>query len=84
MTINYSRLRSLSARRIIAALHADGFTLQRQKGSHRHYHHEDGRRVTLSFHHSGDTFPIGTLRSIIETQARWTEEDLIRLELLDD
>jgi predicted RNA binding protein YcfA (HicA-like mRNA interferase family) len=83
MTINYSRLRSLSARRIMAALHADGFILQRQKGSHRHFHHEDGRRVTLSFHHSGDTFAMGTLRSIIEIQARWTEEDLIRLKILE-
>lgn len=79
MTIDYSRLRSLTARRLIAALHADGFVLQRQKGSQRHFHHSDGRRVTLSFHHSGDTFRIGTLRSIIEIQARWTVEDLTRL-----
>jgi predicted RNA binding protein YcfA (HicA-like mRNA interferase family) len=80
MTVDYSRLRSTSARRLAAALHDDGFELQRQKGSHRHYHHADGRRVTLSFHHSSDTFPLGTLRSILESQARWTEIDLRRLE----
>jgi hypothetical protein len=35
--------------------------------------------MTVTFDHAGDTFPIGTLRSIIERQARWREEDLQRL-----
>ena len=83
MTIEYARLRSLTARQLVAALQADGFDLQRQKGSHRHYRHPDGRRVTLSFHHSSDTFRPGTLRSIIEIQARWTAKDLRRLNLLN-
>jgi predicted RNA binding protein YcfA (HicA-like mRNA interferase family) len=83
MNIDYSKLRSVTARRLASALQSDGFQLQRQKGSHRHYHHPDGRRVTLSFHHSSDTFPRGTLRSIIEIEARWQEVDLRRLGLLD-
>ena len=83
MTIEYARLRSLTARQFVTALQADGFDLQRQKGSHRHYRHRDGRRVTLSFHHSSDTFRPGTLRSIIEIQARWTAKDLRRLNLLN-
>ena len=83
MTVDYSKLRSVTARQIAAALLADGFQLQRQKGSHRHYRHADGRRVTLSFHHSSDTFRLGTLKSIIEIQAHWTEPDLARLELID-
>jgi predicted RNA binding protein YcfA (HicA-like mRNA interferase family) len=83
MSVDYSRLRSTPARRLASALHEDGFELHRQKGSHRHYRHADGRRVTLSFHHSSDTFPLGTLRSIIEIQARWTETDLRRLGLID-
>lgn len=78
----YSRLRSITARRLIAALLADSFSLHRQKGSHRHYKHPDGRRVTVSFHHASDTFPPGTLRSMIELQARWTADDLRRLGLL--
>ena len=82
MTIEYARLRSVTARQLASALQADGFDLQRQKGSHRHYRHPDGRRVTLSFHHSSDTFRPGTLRSIIEIQARWTSTDLLRLNLL--
>jgi predicted RNA binding protein YcfA (HicA-like mRNA interferase family) len=81
MSIDFSRFRSLTARRLASALQTDGFTLKRQKGSHRHYVHLDGRRVTLSFHHASDTFRIGTLRSIIELQARWTTDDLRRLEL---
>lgn len=80
--VDYSRLRSVTARDLIRALQADGFNLKRQKGSHRHYSHPDGRRVTLSFHRSSETFRIGTLRSIIEKQARWTEEDLRRFGLV--
>jgi len=83
MTLDYSKIRSTNARQLVSALQADNFHLQRQKGSHRHYRHADGRRVTLSFHHSSDTFRPGTLRSIIEIQARWTEEGLRRLRLLD-
>lgn len=80
--MDYTRIRSTTARQLMAALKADGFELVRQKGSHRHYKHPDGRRVTVSAHHGSDTFPIGTLRSMIETQARWNEEDLRRLDLL--
>jgi predicted RNA binding protein YcfA (HicA-like mRNA interferase family) len=54
--VDFSRLRSLSARHLASALRTDGFILKRQKGSHRHYVHPDGRRVTLSFHHASDRF----------------------------
>lgn len=80
--MDYSRLHSLTARQLISALLRDGFLLARQKGSHRHYRHPDGRRVTVSFHHASDTFRTGVLRSMIEIQARWSEEDLRRLGLV--
>lgn len=80
--MDYSRLRSLTARELHRALLADGFQVRRQRGSHRYYAHGDGRRATLSFHHSSDTFPLGTLRSIVDVQARWTEDDLRRLRLV--
>ena len=83
MSIEYERFRSLTARQLIAALERDGFELARQKGSHRHFRHADGRRVTLSFHHASDTFRLGTLRSMIELQAQWTNDDLRRLGLAD-
>lgn len=82
MSIDFSRLRSLTARELNSALLADGFIFKRQRDSHRRFRHPDGRRVTLTFHHGSDTFRPGTLRSMIELQARWTEDDLRRLKLL--
>ncbi len=80
--IDYSRLRSLTARDLIRALLEEGFSFVRQRGSHHRYNHPDGRRVTVPFTRRGDTFEQRTLRSIIELQAEWTEEDLRRLGLL--
>jgi predicted RNA binding protein YcfA (HicA-like mRNA interferase family) len=37
MSVDFSRLQSSTARQIASALQSDGFTLNRQKGSHRHY-----------------------------------------------
>jgi predicted RNA binding protein YcfA (HicA-like mRNA interferase family) len=82
MTINYPHLRSLTARELISALARDGFALDRQAGSHQLYLHPDGRRVTVSFHRPGETFEIKTLRTMIEIQAHWTDEDLKRLKLI--
>jgi predicted RNA binding protein YcfA (HicA-like mRNA interferase family) len=81
MALDYRRLRSITAREIANALLRDGFKLIRQKGSHQRYVHADGRRVTLTFHSSGDTFEIKTLRSMVE-QAHWNEQDLLRLQLI--
>ena len=82
MALDYSRLRNLTARQVIAALLHDGFQLRRQKGSHQRYVHPDGRRVTVTYHRSSDTFEIKTLRTMLEDQACWTEADLKRLKLL--
>ena len=82
MPIDYSRLRSLTAKGLISALINSGFYLERQRGSHQHYRHPDGRRVTVPFHRSSDTFPPKTLKAIVERQAKWTEQDLKRLGLL--
>ena len=83
MSIPWGQLRSLTARQIVAALRRDGFALVRQTGSHQQYiHPDDLRLVTVSFHHPGQTFRIGTLRRMIQDQAKWAEADLIRLGLL--
>jgi predicted RNA binding protein YcfA (HicA-like mRNA interferase family) len=82
MGIDYGRLRSLTAREVIAALTRDGFYFIRQRGSHQRYGHSDGRRVTVAPHGGGDTFTIKTLKAMIESQARWTEDDLMRLGLV--
>ncbi len=82
MPIDYSSLRGLTVREIQTALERDGFELARQKGATRFFKHDDGRRVTLHVHRRSQTLPIGTLREIIENEARWDEADLIRLRLL--
>ena len=79
--IDYSQLRSLTSRELIRALLREGFFLARQRGSHRRHAHEDGRRVTIPFTRSGETFAPGTLGSITEIQAERTADDLRRLGL---
>ena len=81
MAVDYTRLKSLTARRIVNALIRDGFALDRQTGAHRHYLHPDGRRVTITFHHPGQTFAPKTLKAMIELQAGWREVGLRRLKL---
>jgi predicted RNA binding protein YcfA (HicA-like mRNA interferase family) len=80
--MDYRGLRSLASREQIAALERDGFSFVRQSGSHQRYRHPDGRRVTVAPHGKGNTFTIKTLKSMIELQAQWTEDDLKRLRLL--
>ncbi len=73
--------RGLTARQLIRALQQDGFVLTRVRGAHHIYRHPDGRRVVVAYHRTGDSFPIGTLRSML-ADAGWTDEDLQRLKLL--
>ena len=80
--IDYSKLRGLTARKLVAALKKDDFSLVRQSGSHQIYRHPDKRRVTVSFHKGDQTFRPKILKIMIEDQAKWTEEDLKRLKIL--
>lgn len=75
MAIDWRSIRSLTARELIAALERDGFYFVRQTGSHQRYRHPDGRRVTGAPRGGGDRFTIKPLKSMIESQARWTNED---------
>ena len=80
--IDFSRLRSLTAGQIASALERDGFQRERRPGGHQRYKHRDGRSVTVPYHRSGRTFPVGTLRRIVVDEARWTMDDLRRLRLV--
>ncbi len=80
--LDYSRLRSLTSSQIARALRRDGFELTRQSGSHQRYRHADGRRVTLAYHRPGQTYPLKTLKAMLEEQAEWDEADLRRLKLM--
>ena len=81
-SIDYSKLRNLTARELISALKRDAFSLVRQSGSHQIYRHPDKRRVTVSFHKGSQTFTPKILKIMIEDQAKWTEEDLKHLKIL--
>ena len=74
MAIECGRIRGTTAREMTSAL-GDGFAFDRGSGSHQIYRHNDGR-VTVTLHGSGDTFAPKTLKSMIETEAKWTAEDL--------
>lgn len=83
MAIDYSKLQNVTARDFVRALKRDGFVLSRKIGSsHQKYRHPDGRRVTVSYHGHGSRFPTGTLKKMVERQAKWGAEDLKRLGLL--
>jgi predicted RNA binding protein YcfA (HicA-like mRNA interferase family) len=61
----------------------DGSVFDRGDGAYHVYDHRtDRRRVTVSFHHSGQTRPAKTLKERIEVEARWSEDDLRRLTLV--
>jgi len=86
MAIDFSRLLSLTARSIVKALKEDGFVQRqsktRRKRSALFFAHPDGRSTTIHLHNMNQTFKVGTLKSIIQTQAQWDEADLRRLGLL--
>jgi predicted RNA binding protein YcfA (HicA-like mRNA interferase family) len=73
--------KNITAKEFRQALEKEGFRETKKRGGHLVFRHSDGRRVILSYHKSGDTFPPKTLKSMIQ-DAGWTEEDLRRLGLL--
>jgi predicted RNA binding protein YcfA (HicA-like mRNA interferase family) len=48
----------LKPREVIALLEALGFSEVRQRGSHKQFHHPDGRCTTVPFHPGRDLSPI--------------------------
>ena len=73
--------RGVNARDLTRALERDRFSLLRTPSSHHIYGHPDGRIVPVAYSRESDTFPIGTLRKMLRL-ARWTEDDLRRLDLI--
>jgi len=47
----------LKPREVERLLQRQGFTLARQRGSHRQYRHPDGRATTIPFHAGRDIAP---------------------------
>lgn len=55
----------LKPREVAAILERLGFSLVRQRGSHRQYRHADGRCTTVTFHPGRDISPV-LLRQIAQ------------------
>ncbi|MFI5300260.1 MAG: type II toxin-antitoxin system HicA family toxin [Polyangiales bacterium] len=78
--MNAHSVRNVTTREFIAALERDGFAWTRGKSSHRIYTHPDGRWLPVTFHGDGETFPDGTLGSMLRSTC-WTDADAYRLGL---
>ena len=80
---DFSGLRSLTAGKLIRALEKDGFYAETRGGAHKQFYNaNDGRRVTVTYHHASDISVPKTLRSMLREQAKWTQADLKRLGLV--
>ena len=55
-----------------------GFAEERQKGSHKTFYHQDGRRLTIPFH-SSKPLPPGLLNKMLKQDLRITREELAKL-----
>lgn len=72
-----SRLPSLTARKVVAALKSGGFVEDHQRGSHLYLWHPERETITSVPMHPGD-LPRGTLRAIIQ-QAGFADDEFIDL-----
>jgi len=70
------RLPVLKPAEVASILENLGFVQVRQKGSHKQYRHEDGRRTTIPFHPGRDISPI-LLRKIAKDIGMTIEEFLM-------
>jgi predicted RNA binding protein YcfA (HicA-like mRNA interferase family) len=70
------RVPVLSTREITALLEAQGFREVRQRGSHKQFRHQDGRRTTVPMHGGRDVSPI-LLRQIAK-DIGMTVDELLR------
>ena len=75
------RLRTLTARELLAALERDGFEWVGGTGSHRVYRRENRTKVVVTFHAPGATFKPKTLKAMLDA-AGWKTADLRRLGLI--
>jgi predicted RNA binding protein YcfA (HicA-like mRNA interferase family) len=66
---------TLKAREVEGLLQALGFTLVRQRGSHRQYRHADGRGTSVPFHAGRDISP--TLLRKIARDVKLTVDELL-------
>ncbi|MFH1032755.1 MAG: type II toxin-antitoxin system HicA family toxin [Chloroflexota bacterium] len=72
-----TRLPSLSGEKIIKALSKAGFEIDRQRGSHVHLKHLDGRATVIPIH-KGESIGRGLISKILR-DTELSREDFLRL-----
>ena len=73
-----SKLPLLTAKALISILIKIGFQLQRQKGSHRFFRHEDGRTTVIP-DHGNEKIDRGLLNKIIKQDLLMSLEDFMKI-----
>jgi predicted RNA binding protein YcfA (HicA-like mRNA interferase family) len=74
--VSVASLPVLKPRQVVTILERLGFIEIRQRGSHKHFRHADGRSTTVPFHAGRDISPI-LLRKIAQ-DIRMTGEELVK------
>lgn len=77
----WKQLKNIPVGKLISALVKDGFILDKELRTERVYRHPDGRKVTIHYHKSNETYGSSLLKSLLD-DIGWSENDLRRLKLI--
>ena len=77
----WKQLKNKTTGELVAALSKDGFKLADKVRTERIYRHPDGRKVTIHYHRSSDTYGASLLKALLK-DTEWSEEDMRRLKLI--
>jgi predicted RNA binding protein YcfA (HicA-like mRNA interferase family) len=77
----WKQLKNKTTDDLIAALLKEGFKLDDEVRTERIYRHPDGRKVSIHYHKSSETYGPKLLKALLE-DIGWTEEDMERLKLI--
>ena len=74
-----SKLVPLPARKVVQKLKKAGFVETHQRGSHRYFESDDGKKIVTVPVHGSKDIPVGTLYNIVIKQAGLSVEEFYKL-----
>jgi len=77
----WKQLKNKTTGELVAALLKDGFELADKVRTERIYRHPDGRKVSIHYHESSETYGAKLLKALLKA-TEWSEEDMRRLKLI--
>jgi predicted RNA binding protein YcfA (HicA-like mRNA interferase family) len=77
----WKQLKNKTTDALIGALLKDGFKLADKVRTERIYRHPDGRKTSIHYHKSSETYGAKLLKALLE-DTEWSEEDMRRLKLI--